>query len=129
MQAEEVDLDVDLDLEIDVAEVDVLEGSAPLEPMQVSASRGSKMHTGRDSTSDSDMRREARLCRLMPYTLTLSVQDVAQCEIVENEAFPPHERASRDKVRTAMVQTRLRDWWCIHVETWKCTAHNLKEQG
>ncbi|TID20505.1 acyl-CoA N-acyltransferase [Venturia nashicola] len=89
MQAEELEIDV-TEVEMDPND-DVLGGSAPLELMQAAPGRAASVSRG------STMQRETRLHRLMPYTLTLSVEDVAQCEIVENEAFPPHERASRDK--------------------------------
>lgn len=97
MQAEEVEVDV---IEVDPSD-DILEGSAPLQPMQ--ATQGRAVAVSRGSKIQREMRREGRLHSLMPYTLALSVGDVAQCEIVENEAFPPHERASHDKVRTITV--------------------------
>lgn len=37
--------------------------------------------------------------RLHPENQSLSVFDVDQCSSLENEAFPPEERASREKVR------------------------------
>ncbi|QDS69195.1 hypothetical protein FKW77_000213 [Venturia effusa] len=90
MQIDEVDNNI---TELDPTE-DVLGGSAPLQPMQATrdcaANRGLGMHRA--------TRREAGLHQLKPYTLTLSVEnDLEQCKIIENEAFPPHERASHEK--------------------------------
>lgn len=89
--------------EVKVREVEVdpneetLEDSVPLESLQPNSvvtgravSRGSKIQR--------QMRQETKLNQLMPYTLTLTLEDVPQCEIVENEAFPPHERCSHEKV-------------------------------
>lgn len=48
-----------------------------------------------------ERRRDAKMEQLKPYTLSLTPEDVAQCEILENAAFPPHERCSREKVCVA----------------------------
>lgn len=94
MQTDEGEIDGD---EVDPT-ADVLGGSAPLEPMQ--AARGRAVDRG--SRVQWDMRRETKLHQLMPYTLALSVKDdLDQCKIVENAAFPPHERASHEKVRAS----------------------------
>lgn len=101
-QAEEV--------EIGVTEVDpneFLEGSAPLEPMQATRSVVEGRAVSRGSKIQRQMRREAKLHQLMPYTLVLNDSDVGQCEIVENEAFPPHERASQEKVCTLRSRSRF----------------------
>ena len=35
---------------------------------------------------------------LHPYTQTLTLNDVESCTLLEEAAFPPHERATREKV-------------------------------
>jgi hypothetical protein len=42
--------------------------------------------------------RNSKLDELHPYVQTLSLSDVESCVILENAAFPPNERASREKV-------------------------------
>lgn len=37
--------------------------------------------------------------QLHPYTQSLSINDVDSCTMLEEETFPPHERASKEKVR------------------------------
>jgi hypothetical protein len=78
---------------------DILEGLAPLQPHPKSNPRSSGGRAvSRGSKMQREMRQEAKLNQLMPYTLSLTIQDVPQCEIVENAAFPPHERCSHEKV-------------------------------
>lgn len=40
---------------------------------------------------------------LHPYTQTLSMSDLESCVRVEEEAFPPHERATREKVSSHIL--------------------------
>lgn len=42
--------------------------------------------------------RNKQLDELHPYTQTLSLSDIESCVVLENAAFPPEERASREKV-------------------------------
>lgn len=42
--------------------------------------------------------RVKQLDELFPYTQTLSVSNIESCVVLENAAFPPEERASREKV-------------------------------
>ncbi|SMQ51004.1 unnamed protein product [Zymoseptoria tritici ST99CH_3D7] len=42
-------------------------------------------------------RHNSKLDELHPYTQTLSTADVESCVLLENAAFPPNERASREK--------------------------------
>ncbi|CZT19512.1 related to polyamine acetyltransferase [Ramularia collo-cygni] len=41
--------------------------------------------------------RSTQLDELHPYTQTLSLSDIESCVVLENAAFPPEERASREK--------------------------------
>ncbi|EMC93190.1 hypothetical protein BAUCODRAFT_42977, partial [Baudoinia panamericana UAMH 10762] len=41
--------------------------------------------------------RNPKLDELHPYTQSLSLQDVESCTKLEEEAFPPNERCSREK--------------------------------
>jgi hypothetical protein len=52
--------------------------------------------------------RNDKLDELHPYTQTLSMSDVESCVILENAAFPPNERASREKVSTTWYLSPLR---------------------
>jgi hypothetical protein len=50
---------------------------------------------------------------LHPYTQTLTLRDVESCVILEEAAFPPQERATREKVSQpllplTMIQPRCR---------------------
>ena len=42
---------------------------------------------------------------LHPYTQTLSLSDIESCVRLEDAAFPPQERASREKVSLAAANT------------------------
>lgn len=43
--------------------------------------------------------------QINPYTQTLSLSDVESCVRLEEAAFPPHERATREKVRSTITDT------------------------
>jgi hypothetical protein len=43
-------------------------------------------------------RNNAKRDNIHPYTQTLTLSDVESCVILEDAAFPPQERASREKV-------------------------------
>ena len=75
---------------------EILEGLAPLKPHPNPRTGGRAVSRG--SRMQRELRQEAKLNQLMPYTLSLTVQDVPQCEIIENAAFPPNERCSHEKV-------------------------------
>jgi hypothetical protein len=49
--------------------------------------------------------RSKPLDELHPYTQTLSLSDVESCVVLEDAAFPPNERASREKVRIPPLVT------------------------
>lgn len=56
-----------------------------------------------DATDEDEMVESFRPMRtsrdeLHPYTQTLSISDVDSCTKLEEEAFPPNERCSREKV-------------------------------
>jgi hypothetical protein len=44
---------------------------------------------------------------LHPYTQTLTLSDVESCVILEEAAFPPQERATREKVSQPLLFPRL----------------------
>lgn len=52
-------------------------------------------------------RHNSKLDELHPYTQTLSMSDVESCVLLENAAFPPNERASREKVSSYCVEHLL----------------------
>jgi hypothetical protein len=78
---------------------ETLQGLAPLQPQSNPKAGGRAVSRGEKKKRE--MRRDAKLKQLKPYTLSLTPEDVAQCEILENAAFPPHERCSRGKVCVA----------------------------
>lgn len=58
---------------------------------------------GMDATDEEGMLNSYQPVRtsrdeLHPYTQTLSISDVDSCTKLEEEAFPPHERCTREKV-------------------------------
>lgn len=57
---------------------------------------------------------------LHPYTQTLSLSDLESCVRLEEEAFPPHERATREKVSLQVLSYALalrRTDWLQHATT------------
>lgn len=55
--------------------------------------------------------RSKTLDDLHPYTQTLSLSDIESCVILENAAFPPQERASREKV--SLLHERCPCHYCV----------------
>ena len=56
--------------------------------------------------------------KLHPYTQTLSLSDIESCILLEEAAFPPNERCTREKVRRASTHscstTRLHGTFVLH---------------
>lgn len=59
--------------------------------------------------------RSKQLDELHPYTQTLSLPDIESCVVLENAAFPPEERASREKVSPQSLPHECRPMSPCHI--------------